>query len=71
MNWHGLRLAAGLLMILLLVVATGCATSSGVTSNYCLIATPISYSVLDTPETVAQIERHNSDWSCTCAEDCK
>jgi hypothetical protein len=40
-------------------------------NNYCLIAKPISYdSVADTPDTVQQIELHNSQWTCVCEADC-
>lgn len=40
-------------------------------NNYCLIAKPISYdSVADTPDTVQQIERHNSQYVCVCEADC-
>lgn len=42
-----------------------------VRSDYCRIAAPISYdSTRDTPETVAQIEAHNSKWVCVCERDC-
>ena len=56
--------------ILILAGLTGCATSTPV-SDYCLMASPIFYSMADTPETVAQIERHNSDYECACNEDCE
>lgn len=39
--------------------------------EYCRIARPIGYdSTRDTPETVAEIERHNSQWTCVCEGDC-
>jgi hypothetical protein len=48
----------------------GCATdlTGAVTQGeYCRIAKPISYdSKVDTPETVQQVERHNSQWACLC-----
>jgi hypothetical protein len=40
-------------------------------NNYCVVASTISYdSRADTPETVAQIEAHNSRWVCLCEQDC-
>lgn len=64
-----------LLSVLLTLSATsGCAhvsTDPVPLNNYCLIAKPISYdSVADTPETVQQIERHNSQYVCVCEADC-
>jgi hypothetical protein len=42
-----------------------------VVSDYCRIAKPISYDGLrDTPETVRDIEAHNSRWVCVCENDC-
>lgn len=39
--------------------------------EYCRIARPIEYdSTADSPETVAAIERHNSQWACVCEGDC-
>lgn len=36
-------------------------------SEYCSIAEPITYdSKADTPETVQQVEAHNSKWACVC-----
>lgn len=40
-------------------------------NSYCKLAAPIGYDgALDTPETVAQIEQHNSKWVCVCEGDC-
>ena len=40
-------------------------------SEYCAIAKPISYDrLLDTKETVAEVEKHNSKWECVCNHDC-
>lgn len=40
-------------------------------SNYCALTKPISYdSAKDTPETVAEIEAHNSRYECVCNRDC-
>jgi hypothetical protein len=42
-----------------------------VEGDYCRIAKPIYYDYeKDTPETVAQIERHNSRFVCVCEQDC-
>lgn len=46
-------------------------TAPVVVSDYCRIAKPILYDgKADTPETVAQIEAHNSQWVCVCEHDC-
>ena len=58
-----------LFLILALTGTSGCATSSAVT-DYCLIAGPITYSSMDTPETIDQIVKHNSDFLCACRDDC-
>lgn len=53
---------------------SGCvhgSTAPGVISDYCRIAKPISYDgERDTPETVAEVEEHNSKWVCVCESDC-
>lgn len=42
-----------------------------VVSEYCKIAAPIGYdSKVDSPETVAAVEKHNSQWVCLCEDDC-
>ena len=67
LNW------AGLLSVSLILSATsGCATVSTVPLNsYCAIAKPMSYNVKqDTPETVAEVEAHNSVFVCLCEQDC-
>jgi hypothetical protein len=46
-------------------------TSSAGQTDYCLIAGPIYFSDLDTPETVNQIIKHNSDYLCVCKDDCE
>lgn len=52
------------------IATAGC--TSGVTeSDFCLIAVPIHDSPLDTAETRAQVNRHNSDWVCRCEGDCE
>lgn len=39
--------------------------------SYCEIAKPIFYdSSADSPETIKQIEEHNSKWVCVCEGDC-
>jgi hypothetical protein len=52
----------------------GCATVSTdpvSINSYCAIAKPIGYDgVMDTLETVKEIETHNSRWTCICEKDC-
>jgi hypothetical protein len=61
-------------VFLILSVLSACvAGSTGVVvaSEYCRIAQPISYDgKADTPETVGQIEKHNSQYVCLCENDC-
>jgi hypothetical protein len=64
-----------LLSWMILIGVTACASVSTtpppVTNQYCSLASPIRYdSRLDRPETVAQIEKHNSVWVCLCEHDC-
>jgi hypothetical protein len=58
----------------ILLGLSGCVTGStvpAVVSDYCRIAKPIAYdSKLDTAQTVADIEAHNSRWVCVCENDC-
>ena len=60
------------LVYLILFAMSGCATVSTVPVNsYCSVAKPISYDgAADTAETVLEIERHNSQWTCLCEQDC-
>lgn len=57
-----------------LFALSGCAgglTAPAVVSDYCRIARPISYDTkTDSPETVAEVEEHNSKWVCVCENDC-
>lgn len=55
-----------------LLVLTGCVTgSTAIVGDYCRIAKPIGYdSKVDSPETVRDIEAHNSKWVCVCENDC-
>jgi hypothetical protein len=57
---------------LILSALSGCATVSTVPVNsYCAIAKPITYDAKqDTPETVAEVELHNSVFICLCEDDC-
>ena len=68
-NWLKLPL-----LCLTLSVTSACVTGStgGVQSNsYCAIAKPITYDAAkDTPETVAEVEAHNSRFICVCEQDC-
>jgi hypothetical protein len=59
-------------LLLILSALSGCATVSTVPVNsYCAIAKPITYDATqDTPETVAEIELHNSVLICLCEDDC-
>lgn len=57
----------------ILLATSGCATglTAPVVSDYCRIAAPIMYNgAADTPDTVRQIEEHNSKWVCVCENDC-
>ena len=67
-----LNLARLLSASLILSVTSGCATVSTVPVNsYCAIAKPITYDATqDTPETVAEVEAHNSRFICLCEQDC-
>ncbi len=64
--------ARRLSLCLTLSALSGCATVSTVPVNsYCAIARPLGYDTAkDTAETVAAIERHNSQWVCLCERDC-
>jgi len=66
------NLALLLLASPILTALSGCATVSTVPVNsYCAIAKPISYDATkDTPETVKEIEAHNSAFVCICEADC-
>ena len=68
-NWAKLPL-----ILLILSATSACATAlidPAPINSYCKVARPISYdSVKDTPETVKQIENHNSRWVCICENDC-
>ena len=63
-----------LLSWMILIGVTACASVSTppqMANQYCAVAAPIRYdSRLDRPETVAQIEKHNSVWVCLCEQDC-
>ena len=68
------NLAKLLLASLILSVTNGCATVSTEAvplNSYCAIAKPITYDAKqDTPETVAEVELHNSVFTCVCEADC-
>jgi len=58
---------------LILFGMSGCVTDSTalVVSDYCRIAKPIAYDgAKDTPETVVEVEAHNTRWVCVCEDDC-
>jgi uncharacterized protein YceK len=63
-----------LLSSLILSATSGCVTDlteAVPTNSYCAIAKPITYDATqDTPETVAEVELHNSVFSCLCEDDC-
>ena len=69
-TWLKLKL---LWFLPILTVLNGCATGltavepTRLISDYCRIAKPITYDTTkDTPDTVAQIEEHNSKWVAVC-----
>lgn len=68
-NWAKLPL-----ILLILFALNGCATDlTGAVpvNSYCVIAKPISYDATrDTPETVKEVETHNSVFVCVCEQDC-
>jgi len=69
-----LNLAKLLSLSLILTATSGCVTdltAPAHLNNYCAIAKPISYDMAkDTPETVLEIEAHNSKFVCVCEADC-
>lgn len=69
-----LHLAKLPLLFLILSATSGCVTDLtevAPANSYCTIAKPISYDATqDTPETVAEIELHNSVFVCLCEDDC-
>jgi hypothetical protein len=69
-TFHALRRWSGWWMVILVSLG-GCALGSSVTSEYCLIANPITFSESDTVETRLQIHRHNAKWVCVCEDECE
>lgn len=68
--WKRLKLP---LLFLTLSATSGCAAglTGPIVGDYCRIAQPIGYnSSKDTPETVKEVEDHNSKWVCVCENDC-
>ena len=63
-----------LVLSLIPSVTSACAlglTPPPATNAYCAITKPIYYdSRADSAKTVAQIEQHNSTWTCLCEKDC-
>ena len=61
-----------LLLLPILCATSACVTgSTAVVGDYCRIAKPIPYdSKVDSPQTVKDIEAHNSKWVCVCEGDC-
>ena len=55
-------------ILLSLVLLTGCVTRGGTVTDYCLVAKPIMISGGDmmTDETAAEILRHNETWERLC-----
>lgn len=59
------------LILLAMSACAGSTTAPGAVSNYCAITQPITYdSTKDSPETVKQVEEHNSRLACVCDDDC-
>lgn len=68
-TWRKLKLP---LLLLTLSATSACVTgSTAVVGDYCRIAKPISYDTKsDSPQTVKEVEAHNSKWVCVCEGDC-
>jgi hypothetical protein len=70
-TWKRLKLLS---LPLILSATSACVhdlTEAEIKGDYCRIAGPITYDTkADTPETVKQIERHNSQFVCVCEGDC-
>ena len=62
------------LLCLILSATSGCVkdlTEVVPINSYCAIVKPITYDAKqDTPETVAEVELHNSVFACLCEGDC-
>ena len=62
------------LLCLILTATSGCVTGSTgrvPVNSFCAIAKPITYDATkDTPETVKEVEAHNSVFICLCEQDC-
>lgn len=69
-----LHLAKLPLLLLTLSALSGCVTDlteAAPINSYCAIAKPITYDAKqDTPETIAEVELHNSVFVCLCEDDC-
>ena len=66
-----LKLPSGWSMAILVSLG-GCALGSSVPmSEYCLIASPITFSESNTVGTRFQIHRHNAKWVCVCEDECE
>ena len=67
-----LHLAKLPLLFLILCVMNGCAAGlTAPVNSYCAIAKPITYDAKqDTPETISEVELHNSVFVCLCEDDC-
>lgn len=69
-----LHLAKLPLLFLTLSALSGCVTDlteAAPVNSYCAIAKPITYDATqDTPETIAEVEIHNSVFVCLCEDDC-
>lgn len=65
-------------VLLLPLLTLGCVTptggtrpgevaANGIIAQVCLTFRPITYSRLDTPETVEQVQAHNRAWTALCS----
>lgn len=54
------------MLLPILMLLSACANDTSVSNTYCLHAFPITYSDQDTPETIAQVERHDVIYDRLC-----
>ena len=68
-NWHDMRNEwIAILLILALVLVSGCETPSSVTSSRCLTDEVIGIAPSDTEETKRRIVKHDRELICSCPD---